>query len=367
MSAVAAVRRWLTPVSDRLGPIGIDFALEAVHLVQLSFGSDKPTVQARASVPYRSDRAAFLADSEEFLGTMRSALDADHFLGGRAVLAAPSSMFRTLSINYRTPPGVDDAEAIVSNVRDRIEGELADHVIDYLPVKSRSKKDEKLALVAVSEQARVISLLENARRSGLTVDALEIGPVAIARLVGNMDTHRTASNVLVINSGRQCSYLTLISDDDLLFDQQVDFGENELVRQLSETLDMPEPMARGLLERSGLADRSVDAFSDDALGTLSEIVKPLFARLAREVKRVCLYAAAETRGGSVSQVYLLGGIARWPGSDRVLESMTNVKVTKIPNPLDPFTDPGTSTASTEAAPQLAVATGLALRTEAAGA
>ncbi len=362
---MAAVRRWLGPANGYSGPIGIDFALEAVHLVQLSFGSDKPTVQARASAPYRSDRATFLADSEEFRGTVRSALDADRFLGSKAVLAAPSCMFRTLSINYRTPSGTGDAEAIVHSIRDRIEGELSDHVIDYLPVKSRSKKDEKLALVAVSEQSRVISLLENTRRAGLTVNALEIGPVAIARLVGSIDKHRTASNVLVINSGRECSYLTLISDNDLLFDQQVNFGENELIRQLSATLDMSEAMARDLLQRSGLADHSADALSDDALRTLSEIVKPLFAQLAREVKRVCLYAAAETRGGSVSQVYLLGGIARWAGSDRMLESMTNVSVTKIPNPLDPFSDPAASTACAEAAPQLAVATGLALRTEAA--
>ena len=171
----------------------------------------------------------------------------------------------------------------------------------------------------------------------------------------------------MINSGRQASYLTLMSGEDLLFDQQVSFGENELIHQLAETLDMDEDMARDLVMRTGVQpSNSLEPGSIDDAGlvrTMSQIVKPQFMRLVDEIKRVCLYAAAETRGGAVTQVYLLGSIARWQGSDGLLSSMIDVDIAKIPDPLAPFAKVSDATIirAPVSAPEIAVATGLALR------
>ena len=194
--------------------------------------------------------------------------------------------------------------------------------------------------------------------------SLEIGPVAISRLVGALSQEVGPDNVLVINSGRRASYLTLISGTDLLFDQEVAFGENGLIHQAAETLEMPEEMVRELLMRSGVQPVGGETSSDDAdlIRTLSEILKPQFLKLVDEIKRVCMYAAAETRGGGVSQVYLLGSIARWPGSDLLLSKLTGVDVAKVPNPLALFPQNGSSqSASESSAPEIAVATGAALR------
>lgn len=130
-------------------------------------------------------------------------------------------------------------------------------------------------------------------------------------------------------------------------------------------------MARDLVSRTGLRARgtaepesaSSDVLGDDAdlADTVSEILKPQFLKLVEEIKRVCLYAAAETRGGTVSQVYLLGSVARWPGSDRLLSSMTNMRVEKIPNPLALLRGEPQAVPSVAPAPEVAVATGLALR------
>ena len=99
------------------------------------------------------------------------------------------------------------------------------------------------------------------------------------------------------------------------------------------------------------------------LSTLSEILKPQFMKLVEEIKRAFLYAASETRGRGVNQVYLLGSIARWPGSEQMLSQLSGTNVTKIPDPLALF--PSTAHDKTgkagHFAPELAVATGLALR------
>lgn len=373
MSLVAKTAAMFRPRSSRMkiGPIGIDFGLEAVHLVQLATSAGQtPVVRAMASIAYGSPRREVLENPHQFRSLLKRALAADRFYGRKAVIAVPSGMFRTISINYQSTGGKEqEAAAILRVMKDRLDGDLSDYVIDYLPVNSRSKSDERLALVAVSEHEPIVNFLELARKARLDVEALEIGPVAISRLVGALSQEHDSGNVLVINSGRRASYLTVISGTDLLFDQEVSFGENSLIQQTAETLDLSEDMARDLILRSGVASaaygESVAAAIDEAglVKTISEILKPQFMKLVDEIKRVCLYAASETRGGAVTQVYLLGSIARWPGSDALLSSLTGVEVVKISDPLAQFQSTekkGTSFAGASA-PDIVVATGAALR------
>lgn len=367
-SALSKVSTLLRPVTARrsVGPIGIDFGLESVHLVQFeSVNGASPTLRARASVPIDLSREALLDDPARLRAVLRKALSSDAFKGRNAVVALPVGLFRTMSINYLSSPEKDDGAAVLRVMKDRLDGDLADYVIDYLPVNSRSKNNERLALVAVSERAPVVELLEALRKAGLSVDALEIGPVAIGRLVSALAAETDSGNALIINAGRDASYLTLISGDDLLFDQQIRFGENALVSQLADTLDMSEELARDLMVRSGIqpSQDAVASTIDEAglADTIAEILKPQFLTLVDEIKRVCLYAAAETRGGAVSRVYLLGSLAHWPGADELLGSLADMRVEKIQDPLKTFRADEAHSGDAALAPELAVATGLALR------
>ena len=373
MSVVAKAVSFLSPrsSSESIGPIGIDFGLEAVHLVQLAASAGRaPVLRARVSLAYDGPRRDVLENRHQFRSFMKRALESDRFYGRKAVVAIPSGMFRTVSINYQCAGGKDkEAAAVLRVMKDRLDGDLSDYVLDYLPVKSRSKKDERLALVAVSEREPIVQFLELARKARLEVEALEIGPVAISRLVGALSLDSGSNNVLVINSGRRASYLTVISGTDLLFDQEVGFGEDSLIRQAAETLDMSEAIARDLVLRSGVRSAGHSQSATDDLdeaglgGTIAEILKPQFMKLVEEIKRVCLYAASETRGGAVTQVYLLGSVARWPGSDELLTRLTGVEVAKIPDPLAlfPSNRGDKRSASGVTAPEIVVATGAALR------
>jgi len=373
MSVVARTAALFKPRSSNasVGPIGLDVALEAIHLVQLeSSRMGHPMVRARASLDIKGSRRELLEQPLQFRSLIKRALASDRFQGNKAVLAMPSGMFRTVSINYQHAGSKDkEPAAILRVMKDRLDGDLSNYVIDYMPVRGRSKNDEKLALVAVAEREPVVNYLELARKAGLEVAALEIGPLAISRLAGAISDDNDSANILVINSGRRASYLTLISGDDLLFDQEVAIGEDTLIAHICETLDMPEDTARHLVSQTGVhPGRGGDAVSDaiDESGlfnTLSEILKPQFLKLVEEVKRAFLYAASETRGRGVQRVYLLGSIARWPGSDQLLSSLTGSEVAKIPDPLSvfPSSKEDEVKAAGHSAPEMAVATGLALR------
>jgi len=60
---------------------------------------------------------------------------------------------------------------------------------------------------------------------------------------------------------------------------------------------------------------------------------------------------------------LLGSIARWPGSENLLCSLSGVEVAKIPDPLAlfPSDENDDPCGKSHAAPEIVVATGAALR------
>jgi len=373
MSVLARTAALFRPRSSALtvGPIGMDIALEAIHLVQLeSAEGRKPVVRAKASLEINGSRRELLQQPHQFRSLIKRALVSDRFQGNKAVLALPSGMFRTVSINYKLAGSEkNEAAAILRVMKDRLDGDLSNYVLDYLPVRGRSKNDERLALVAVSERQPVVEFLELARKAGLDVSALEIGPLAISRLTSAISEDSGSATILVVNSGRRTSYLTLISGNDLLFDQEIAIGEQSLVQHICETLDIPEETARQLLSRTGVYpgddNDPLSAALDETglLNTLSEILKPQFLKLVEEIKRAFLYAASETRGRGVTQVYLLGSIARWPGAEQMLSHLSGSTVSKIPNPLALFPSDEISKPDTAGhfAPEIAVATGLALR------
>jgi Tfp pilus assembly PilM family ATPase len=373
MSVVARASAWFQPrsASTRVGPIGVDIALESIHLVQLERADNgRITLRAKVSLPIDSSRSELLQNPLQFRSLIKKALASGRFLGTDAVLALPSFLFRTMSINYQHA-GSEKTEAatILKVMKDRLEGDLSSYVLDYLPVTGRQKADEKLALVAVSDLDKVVEFLELARKAGLNASALEIGPLAISRLTCAITEDSDTATILVVNSGRRASYLTLISGNDLLFDQEVAIGENGLVQHICEVLEIPERTARQLLSDTGVNPGHnngpvADAINESGLyNTLSEILKPQFMKLVDEIKRAFLYAAAETRGRGVTQVYLLGSIAYWPGAEQLLSSLSGANVETIADPLAMFPNEEQAGAVPErrAAPETAVATGLALR------
>ena len=372
MMALRHIFERVSPVTlpYRCGPIGLEFAREKLHLVQLEKSAqDIIKVRTSTSLPYLTDRADLFNAPAKLKSLLRKGLKRHHFQGSSVVAAMPLPDVRIMSVTYRVKRSQSEQKALHKLLTERIEGDLRDYVVDYLPVRSDTQDEERLAVVAVAKRAAVINYLELMRKAGLQVQALEIGPVAIKRLISTL-SEPDHQHVLALNFGRHSSYLTMISGRRLLFDQQIDFGEQTLLRQISKALDMDEDGAQRLVYRFGLdpsehatSQQDVAIDDNDIRSTLLQIVKPSFLTLVEEINRALIYAASETRGETVKRIYLLGSIARWRGADEVLNWLLDIAVMNIPDPLSNFSTTAISDAdATDVwAPEIAVATGLALR------
>ncbi|MGB5472519.1 MAG: pilus assembly protein PilM [Gammaproteobacteria bacterium] len=371
MGALAAVLQRFQPGANarRIGCIGMECALNAVHLVQLAADSQGAiTVHAMASQPYPCTRDELFASPRQFRALVRTALAQGNFRGRAIVTTLPSSDVNIMPVSYHVAEGGTDDAALLGVMAERLDGDLSNYVIDYLPVRSERGMEERQAIVAVAQRDFVINYLELLRKSGLETRHLEIGPSAIRRLVSAMGTQGEHHNVLAINFGRESSFLTVISGARLLFDQEIPFGENRLLNLVATTLELPVESVSQLIAANSLDPwvkdrRSLrEGMDREASLTLQEIVKPEFLKLVEEINRTLIYAASQTRGESVTRIYLLGSLARWQGADALLHKLVNLDVETIPDPFRVFckTAESPSPATVAPSPEIAVATGLAM-------
>jgi len=356
-----------TTTKLRYSAIGIEFGQEEINLVQLR-ADDEKTIElcTFASIEYPVERDLFLDSFSKIKAHILPVLKEKGFHGRRIVTVLPSNHLKIMSLSYHVKPGQSHDHAIAHLVEDRVEGSINDYVVDYLPVRKSESTQNHLAVVAVSRREYVVKFLDNLRRAGLSVDALDIGPAAIKRLVSVMHEQKEGEIVLAINLGYQFSYLSMISGRRLLFDDEVRFGEAELVQKVADELQLEPSMARAQLYLHGLgqdvgAGNKGGNIDEQISITLLEILRPSFVKLAEHVRRAQTFAASEARGETVKSVYLVGGVARWRGAQKLMAGLLDMPVHVIPDPLATFKRNGSSEEPVVGCAELAVATGLALR------
>jgi len=347
----------------RLSPIGLEFAEDRLNAAQLAYG-EPPVLRAHASVSYPVARPELLGSPAALKGFLKQVFKTHGFSGRKVVTTLPSEDVRVLSVTYQVRQGQSDDFAIAKLMEDRVGEDLSQFVIDYMPIRTDSRDGDRLAMVLLCERGTVITYLEQLRKAGLEVDSLEVNLVSIRRWISTFVSADDASqNVLVVNTGENKTQLTMVSGQRLLFEQQVDFGEGSLLAQISVALDASREVTREIVFRRGVhptadAPAAVEGIDDTASSNMVlTIVRPQFSNLVAEVRRAILFASSETRGGSVGHVYLMGGVAQWPGAAELLASLAQMPVS-IPGPLIDTTNLG---GEAQPAPELVIASGLALR------
>jgi type IV pilus assembly protein PilM len=343
--------------SPMIGAIGLEFSLEHLHLVQLAHGAAGVRLRGHASSPLPKPFAELLEDKVLFRKLVKQTVAAGKFSGNRCVVAMPSTLTRVMSVNYQVNPGQSEAAAIGQLLRDRIGDELADFVVDFLPIHPDSTSRDRASLIAMCRKDTVLRFLELLNLSGLKPECMEIGPVAIKRLVDSLQGPGSQSAALVINCGRAKSFMTLISRRRVLSDDVVDFGEDGLMEQISRSLDVDAAMAQSIIQDADLGASRPDAQTR----TILEIIRPELNKLVREIERGLIYAASESQGADDARVFLIGSLARWQGADRLLTDLVHHPVQTIPDPLQPFLRIGADIEPETGRPELAIPAGLALR------
>lgn len=351
-------------------PIGLHLGDYGLHLVQFDRGGPQPVLRAATSARHGTDRESLLNSPALLRDCLAQAFKSQRFRGRRVVTCLPPEHLKMSVIDYQVPAGSREEEAIVQQAQARVEGGLDKWVVDYVPVRtSEYDTGERSALLAMAPRTAVLEYLQRLQAAGLQVAALEIGPVAIARLVTRLSLGGQATEVLVVNFGKESTYLTIISGRRLMLDRMVRFGEQRLLAELQRALEVDAEAASALVYRYGVVTQAAAAVvgsdvtgSSPIAGTVAGILRPAFQVLCGEIAKILIYHASQVHGKSVDGVYLLGSVARWPGIEQMLAGLLSLPVATL-NPLAAFADSQQLMGRTDLDPvaDLAIATGCGLR------
>jgi type IV pilus assembly protein PilM len=370
-----AVRQWFDrrrpePATATHGPVGVYLTEEHLHLVQLQRQAAQGIVlRSHESLKYPGSRQELLASEAAVSKLLRRGLRDGDFIGRKVVSAMPPEQVRVMSVSYPANTGNSAASSIAKLMADRVDGPLTDYVVDYVPTRTASRDGDRLALVAVSRLEHANAYLDSLESAGLHVDYLEIGSLAIQRLIDFKPATNEYENVIIVNDGQATSHLTTISGNRLLADQEIGFGVERVLNAIAEPLELSINVARDLvlthgLDPSRMATDSLDSKIDpEVVRTLVQIVRPEFMKLVREIDRAFLFADSESQGEGEKKIMIVGEIAQWPGVAALLGSLTKLRVEKLGLDHMPFAmDPESiGNLNNRQAAEMSTAVGLALR------
>lgn len=345
--------------------IGLYFGKDSLNLVQMQGSSGQATIRAIAALPYGCTRDEILQRPPVLKGLLRQAYAAQPFKGKNVVSCLPAKAIKITTVSYKPKKDQTDSQALVAELHDRLHDELNNMVLDFMPLRyEQDQVNNSEALVALAPRQTVMSYLELLTNAGLEVDALDVGPAALARLVRHSAARGwqefpLAPNTLLVNIGANSGFLTLLWGRRLILDRAVDFSENRLLARLKQVLNLPQDLAERLLY-------GMDAAMTDQEEThrmIAEVLRPDIALLLQEINKTLVYMASKTHGKSIDVLYLASGAARYSRVLGGLQEQLRVPVELI-NPVSIFASEQarpTLDLALGVKPGITLATGLALR------
>ena len=172
--------------------------------------------------------------------------------------------------------------------------------------------------------------------------------------------HDHTANLMTISIGYSQTYITVLSGRRMIYERDINFGEQQLIELLCRELELDEHEARTMLAREDNPGVDISEYEQNISVTdaLYGVLKPLFMELVEDINKARVYAASETRGMPVKHVYLTNVVASWRGIEHFIDSLIEVPV----NVLVPFEGlPKSDAIETESDPRGAVVTGMALQ------
>jgi len=352
--------------------IGIDIGRNSLKMVQFRHkaGSGQPALTAATRLQTPCPNNGHDADEKAaFVKHLKKQLRLRKFGAPRAVIALPASDVdvRPLTLPFdesNVPEKVREETA--SYLGEQAETSIVDHV---LLGEAKSIGERRLEVLAASvPQAKVANTLELLSRAGLTVEAVDIAPLALCRLLHKMNGDADHP-VAAVDIGAEATHAVIMHRNELRMARPINIGGDTLTESIRVALETSTEEAEVLKHQhgTGVADQDglPPAGSSDSQESIKiahiihDILRDKLHLLASELQKLFRYFSAQHQGQSVERVFLVGGGGSLKHLDRLLAEELGTQV-EVGEPFRQLT--GTQAdLKNEAEGAFAVAAGLALR------
>jgi type IV pilus assembly protein PilM len=315
-------------------PIGLDVGSDAVRLLQLE--SSGMTLSVVAAAARDMDLSALSAVDRCREGAAAAArlLREGRFRGRRIVAALPAEIVQVKNLRLPQMPAGEldaavrfEAQSIVAQPENG--GEPA--MLDYLVAGEVRQNGEirQEVIVVWAPHAAVSAVTEQFHRAGLTVDALDFGPVALFRTIERFVRRKEDEHEVhvLVDVGEKGSRVVVGRGREINFFKSSDIGGDRFNEAVARRLEITMTEARELRRRQLLSMPAVESQDkvaespDRVRQAVLDATRGAMEELAQEVGLCLRYCSVTFRGQRPARVRLCGSEAADAGLRAAMQSV----------------------------------------------
>jgi type IV pilus assembly protein PilM len=281
-------------------------------------------------------------------------------LGSRnrnVALALPSAMVITKRIIVPAGQKEDElALTVEAEANQYIPFALDEVNLDFQIVgPAPNNPDEVEVLIAASRKEKVDDRVAIAEAAGLKPRVMDVESYATQEAFGligpSLPANGRDQNIALVDIGAHVTHFYVLRNGQFLFSRDQAFGGNQLTLDIQRAFNLSPDEAESAKKNQGLPE-NYDA----------DVLQPFMETLALEITRALQFFFTSTPYNQVDQVVLSGGCALLPGLDELVAKRAGV-ATIVANPFAgmAMSDRVRPRQLAQDAPQLLIATGLAMR------
>lgn len=341
-------------------PVGIDIGRSAIKVAQLRRTARGLELQrfGMAPTPRGAVEGGLVLDPPAVAQVLRGILRKARMKAGRVIAAVTGQNVLARVLRFPPIPEEEVKRAIRWEAERHLPFPVDEAVIDMQTVRQVTHDDQRQleVLLAAAPEALVLTHIQALGRAGLMVEAIEVAALAMARGLGQIGSAGTHA---LVNLGASMTDIAVVHDGIPQFTRTILVGGDAVTQAVGKLLNLDEAAAEQAKMRYGLGweewppDQVEGAYAAELAEALSELVT--------QMRRSLDFFRAQFAGVTIDDMILCGGGALLRHLDRHLTTELELPVT-VGNPLNVM-HPGEQQLAAQAlAPQLTVATGLAMRT-----
>jgi type IV pilus assembly protein PilM len=341
--------------------VGIDIGKSAIKVAEVRRTARGIELRRFGVVPTPpgSVEGGLILDQQAVASTIRDVLRHAGVRTRRAVVSVTGQNVLARVLRLPPIPPEEVKQAIRWEAERHLPFPIDEAVIDVQTVREVTENGVRQleVLLAAAPEALVLTHIRTLEGASLVVDAVEVGALAMARGLGQTEAEGTH---VLVNLGASTTDIAVVQDGVPQFTRTILLGGDALTRVITQLLKADVAAAEeakilyGLGWEEGPENLPEGAYATDVSQALAELIT--------QVRRSLDFFRAQFTGVVISDMILCGGGSRLRHLDHHLSNELELPVT-IAHPLVHVRAPSRQEQAAQAvAPQLAVATGLALRT-----
>ncbi|HEX4792789.1 MAG TPA: pilus assembly protein PilM [Humisphaera sp.] len=307
-------------------PIGLDIGHDSIKMLQLS-APGKPlavAAAARRALPARvpSTTGAALAD------VLRQMLVDAPFVGRRVAAALPSEIVHTRTL--RVPIDADEAiDTSFAHADGLFPFDLNEATVRSLSttLKHPGRAAFREVILFATRNCEVEAYLAELRAAGLTIDSLQINPLAAYRAAERFVEFGEILAMLDLGAAR--STLVIGRGSSVEFVRSIEIGGRHVEQAIGHKLGLDESEVRQLRRRLAQSANRSSPRSDPVASAVFDATRGLAEHLAQQIAMCLRYHAITFRGQRPTRLAVVGGQATDPHLQHALSCATALQIEPI--------------------------------------